>query len=97
MPENFLEIIRYFALTSYCNAIGQSHNAFPLLGVLWRENEESMFCSFHPLADKANNEHLAKPFFKASKPKLKKIVGHKVVNMRFDCERINKRMNEPLK
>ena len=34
---------------------------------------------------------------KASKPKLKEIVGHKVVNMRFDFERVNKGMNEPLK
>jgi len=31
---------------------------------VWRENEEFMFCSFHPLADKTNNEHLPKPFFK---------------------------------
>ena len=23
-----------------------------------------MFCSFHPLADKTNNKHLRKPFFK---------------------------------
>ena len=28
MPENFLEISRYFTLTSYCNTIGQSNNAF---------------------------------------------------------------------
>ena len=32
MPENFLEINRYFALTSYCNTIGQSNNAFTILG-----------------------------------------------------------------
>ena len=32
MPENFLEIKRYFALTSYCNTIGQSNNSFCLLG-----------------------------------------------------------------
>ena len=32
MPENFLEINRYFTLTSYCNTIGQSNNAFSLLG-----------------------------------------------------------------
>ena len=31
MPENFLEINRYFALTSYCNTIGQSNNAFSIL------------------------------------------------------------------
>ena len=59
-PKNFLEI----ALTSYCNKIGQSNNAFSILGFSWRENEESMFCSFHPLADKTNNKHLLKPFFK---------------------------------
>ena len=32
MPENFLEINRHFALTSYCNTIGQSNNAFSILG-----------------------------------------------------------------
>ena len=33
MPENFLEINRYFfTLTSYCNTIGQSNNAVSILG-----------------------------------------------------------------
>ena len=32
MPENFLEINGDFALTSYCNTIGQSHNAFSIIG-----------------------------------------------------------------
>ena len=32
MPENFLETNPYFALTSYCNTIGQSNNAFSTLG-----------------------------------------------------------------
>ena len=32
MPKSFLEINQYFALTSYCNMIGQSNNAFPILG-----------------------------------------------------------------
>ena len=41
--ENFLEINRYFALTSYCNTISQSNYAFSILGFLWRENEEAMF------------------------------------------------------
>ena len=59
--ENFLEIYRYFALTSYCNTIGQSNNAF---SINWRENKDSMFWSFHPLADRTNNEHSPKPFFK---------------------------------
>ena len=32
IPENFLKINRYFTLTSYCNKIGQSNNAFSILG-----------------------------------------------------------------
>ena len=32
LPENFLEINGYFALTLYCNTIGQSNNAFSILG-----------------------------------------------------------------
>ena len=55
MLENFLEINRYFALTSYCNMIGQSNNAFSILGFSLAENEEAMFWSFHPFADKTNN------------------------------------------
>ena len=45
MPENFLQIIRYFALRSYCNTIGQSNKAFSIhiKGFLWWENEERMF------------------------------------------------------
>ena len=70
MPENVLEINRYFALTSYCNTNGQSSKAISILGFLWRENEESMFWSFHPLADKTNNEHLPKPFFKVTRKSL---------------------------
>ena len=64
MPENFLEIKRYFALTSCCNKIGQSNNAFSILGF------SSMFWSFHPLADKTNVEHLPKPFFKVIRKSL---------------------------
>ena len=40
---------------------------------LWRENEESMFWSFHPLADKTNNEHLPKPYFKVMRNLLFKL------------------------
>ena len=40
-PENFLEINRYFDLTSCSNTICQSNNVFPIF--LWRENEEAMF------------------------------------------------------
>ena len=42
----------------------------PYEGFLWRENEESMFWSFHPLADETNNEHLPKPFFKVIRKSL---------------------------
>ena len=31
-PKNFLEINRFFALTSYCNTIGQSNTAISILG-----------------------------------------------------------------
>ena len=34
-----------------------------IIGFLWPENEESMFWSFHLLADKTCNEHLPKTFF----------------------------------
>ena len=62
-PENFLEINRYFALTSYCNTIGQSRNAFSILGFLGGGGDEkAMFWSFHPLADKTNNELLRNHF-----------------------------------
>ena len=32
LPDNFLEINRYFALTKYCHTIGQSNNGFSILG-----------------------------------------------------------------
>ena len=70
IPENFLEIDRYLTLTSYCNTIGQSNNAFSVLGFSWRENEDAIFWSFHPLADKTNNEHLPKPLFKVIRKSL---------------------------
>ena len=70
MPENFPEIKRYFALTSYCNRIGKPNNAFSTLGILWRENKDSIFWSFHPLADKTNNEHFPKPYFKVIRKSL---------------------------
>ena len=63
-PKNFIEINRYFALTSYCNTIGQSNNAFSILGFLWRETEPK------PLADKTNDEHSPKPFFKVIRKSL---------------------------
>ena len=72
MPENFLEINRYFALTSYCNMIGKRTVPSLYKGFLWRENEESMFWSLHSFADKTNNKHLPKPFFKVLRKSLYK-------------------------
>ena len=63
MPENFLEINRYLALTSYCNTIGQSNNTFSILGLSLAGKLKGHIWSFRPLADKTNNEHLPKPFF----------------------------------
>ena len=40
------------------------------IGVFHGGNEEAMFWSFHPLADKTNNEHLPKPFFKVIRKSL---------------------------
>ena len=68
--NNFLEIKQYYALTSYCNLIGQSKNVFSIIGFIWRENAAAMFWSFHPMADKTNNEHLPKPFFKVLRKSL---------------------------
>ena len=51
MPENFLEINRYFALTSYCNTIGQSNNSFSILWFSLAEKQRVHVWSFYPLAD----------------------------------------------
>ena len=47
----------------------------PYKGFLSPENEESMFWSIHPWADKTNNEHLPKPFSRSYKIRSIKIVG----------------------
>ena len=59
MPENSLEISRYFALTSYYNTVGQLNNAFYILGfAFWWENEEAMFWSFiHCLIKQITNTY----------------------------------------
>ena len=79
-PENFLEINRYFALTLYCNTISQSSYAFSILGFLWRENEEAMFWSFHPLADESNNEHGSRSY-----------ENHSINREKYMCERHKRR------
>ena len=54
MPENFLEINRYFPL-QHDWLIEQ---CLLQISFFWREIEEAMFWSVHPVADKTNNEHL---------------------------------------
>ena len=70
MPENFLEINWYFAFMSYCNTIGQLNNAFYILGFSLAEKQRGHVLTFHPLADKTNNKHLPKPFFKVIRKSL---------------------------
>ena len=83
MPENFLEINGSFTLTSYCNTIGQSNNAFSILGFSLAENEEFMFWSFHPLAYETDDEHLPKPFFKVIR---KSLYFKKIMKVCFPCQ-----------
>ena len=67
-PKNFLEINRYFALTSYCNTIGQSNNAFSILGFSLAGKRRVHVLIFSSI--KTNNEHLSKPFFKVIRKSL---------------------------
>ena len=43
---------------------------FLYLGFLWQESDESIFWSYHLLAEKTNNEHLRKPSFKLKRKSL---------------------------
>ena len=70
IPKNLLEIKQYFALMSYCNMIGQSNNAFSILGFSLVRKWRRHFWPFHPLAVKTNNEHLLKLFFKVIRKSL---------------------------
>ena len=45
-PKNFLELNQYFALTSYCNTIGQSNNAFSILGFFSGKTKSPCFDLF---------------------------------------------------
>ena len=45
-PKNFLELNQCFALTSYCNTIGQSNNAFSILGFFGRKTKGPCFDLF---------------------------------------------------
>ena len=71
MPENFLKINRYFALTSYCNTTGQSNNAFSILGFSLAGKRKSLcFDPFIHWLIKQNNEHWPKQFFKVMRKSL---------------------------
>ena len=59
MLENFPEINWYFALTSYCNTIGQSNNVVCILGFSLAGKRRVHVLIF----DKTNNEHLAETIF----------------------------------
>ena len=50
MPENLLEINQYSALTSYCNTIGQSNNAFSILGFSFAEERRVHVLIFSSIA-----------------------------------------------
>ena len=45
-PKNFLELNQYFALTSYCNTIAQSNNAFSILGFFGGKTKSPCFDLF---------------------------------------------------
>ena len=49
MPESFLEINGCFALTSYCNMIGQSNNAFSILGFSLGRKRRGRVLIFSPI------------------------------------------------
>ena len=45
-PKNCLKLNQYFALTSYCNTIGQSNNAFSILGFFGGKTKSPCFDLF---------------------------------------------------
>ena len=63
-PENFLEINRYFDLTSSSNTICHSNNVFPILGVSLAGKRRGHVLLFSSTGWQTNNEHSPKPFFK---------------------------------
>ena len=84
MLENFLEINPYFAVTSYCNTIGQANNAFSILGFSLAGKRRSHVLIFHPLADKTKNEHLPNPVFKVIRKSLYRGCKHSTTHFLSD-------------
>ena len=69
-PKNFLEINRYFTLTSYLNTIGQSNNALSILGFFLAGKQSPCFDLFiHWLINQITNT-LPKPVFKVIRKSL---------------------------
>ena len=58
---------RYFALTSYCNTIGESNNAFSISGLSLAGKRRVHVLIF---SSTVNNEHFTKPFFKVMRKSL---------------------------
>ena len=69
-PENFLATNRYFALTSYCNTIGQSNNALYILEFSLEGKRRVHVLIFLSIGWKNNKGHLPKPFFKVIRKSL---------------------------
>ena len=74
MPENFPEIKQYLALTSHCNTIGQSNNAF----AGGKTKRPCFDLLIHWLIYETSKEHLPKPFFKVIRKSL--CVGFEIIN-----------------
>ena len=70
MPENFLEINRYFALTSYCNTIGQSNNAFSILGFSLAGKRIGHVLIVSSIGWQNKKRTLPKPFFMVTRKSL---------------------------
>ena len=70
MPENFLEINRYFALTSYCNTIVQSNNAFSMLGFSLAGKRRVHVLIFSSIGSWNRWRTLTEPFFKVIRKSL---------------------------
>ena len=65
MPKNFLGFNRWLWLHTATRLTNRTMPS-PYYSFLWRENKEAKFGSFHPLADKTNNERFLKLYFSRS-------------------------------
>ena len=68
----FIERIQTHVATRLANRTMPS----PYWDLLWRENEEAMFWSFHPLADKTNNDYYRNHFSRSYENRSKTINLH---------------------